>query len=273
MKIANSISFFFFLTLTTVYGQADTIFFNHEKIVCIILEITPDAVKYTNGGDEVTNSIYKNAIEKIAYQNGKVQTFAEAASLKPVRSLYDYNNVTISHVESEIHGLFKLGDVSSKAHGGSAFGNRKVRERALGKLKILAAMEGANVVYLTGNDNNNFQYYRYGSYPASTNMSGVAYANQVPGFDAFEKAIANKTEFTAIQETKLPRNAGSYIETPVRKQLKINKITNQYGLIFLDAQLDGVSKISTFRVVSLSDSRFNLFYQDKGTAYNVMVSL
>jgi hypothetical protein len=258
---------------TVCFGQSDTIFFNNEKIVCSIKEITPDAVKYASGNEEVTSSIYKNAVQKIAYKNGKVQTFVEAASFKPVNSLYDYNDVTISRVEGEIHGLFKLGEVNSRAYGGTAFGNRKVRERAMRKLKILAAMEGANVVYLTNTHYNSYQYNQYGAYSASTNMLGVAYSNKVPDFTAFEKAVSQKTEFTAIQETKLSKNAANYTESAIRKPFKINKITNQYGLIMLDAKLDGLPDISTFRVVSLSDSRFNIFYQEKGKAYNVMVSL
>lgn len=40
------------------FGQADTIFSNNEKILCIVKEITPEAVKYTFLGEELVTSIY-----------------------------------------------------------------------------------------------------------------------------------------------------------------------------------------------------------------------
>ena len=50
---------------------------------------------------------------------------------------------TITQVEGEIKGLFKVGEVSSKAKGTTTFSNQeRVKERAYKKLKIQAAMMG-----------------------------------------------------------------------------------------------------------------------------------
>lgn len=263
------------VVLTSIcYGQVDTIFSNNEKILCSVKEITPDAVKYAYAGEDLTNSIYKNAVQKIAFKNGRVQTFAESTSFKTVNSLYDFDNVTISQVESEIRGLFKVGDVSSKARGGTTFSNQeKIKERAYHKLKIQAAMQGANVVYLTNQRSEGAKYGQYVSSAAETTLTGIGYTNQIPNYDDFKKLISDKMTFTAIQESKLNSNAQDISEITIRKQFKIDKITNENGLIMLEGQLEGVSKYSNFRVVSFSDSRFNVFYEDKSTAYNIMISL
>src|ERR1017187_4120150 len=113
------------------FGQADTIFSNNEKIPCNVKEITPEAVRYSFPGEELINSVYKNTVQKIVFKNGRVQTFAESTSFKKVDSVGDFDNVTITAVENEILGLYKLGDVSSKAKGTTVYSNQvRVKERA-----------------------------------------------------------------------------------------------------------------------------------------------
>ena len=66
-------AFLFVLLLFSVraFGQTDTIFSNNEKIPCIVKEIKESSVVYVHPGEELLNSIYKNAVQKIVFKNGR----------------------------------------------------------------------------------------------------------------------------------------------------------------------------------------------------------
>ena len=265
------------VVLTTFcFGQTDTIFSNNEKIPCFVKEITPDAVKYSFPGEDLITTVYKNSVQKIVFKSGRVQTFAEATSFKKVANVDDYENVTITQVESEVKGLFKVGDVSSKAKGATTLSNQeRVKERAYRKLKIQAAMQGANIIYLTNQrteGNKQGGYYQAGS-TAETNLSGVAYTTLLPNFKDFENLIMEKRIFTAIQKSKLWSSASDMSQSDIQMSFNIISITNENGLIMLEGQLEGVSNYSKFRVVSFSNDSFNIFYEDKSTAYNIKIKL
>lgn len=261
---------------TLCFGQSDTIFSNNEKIPCSVKEVTPDAVKYSFPREDLTTTIYKNAVQKIVFKSGRVQTFAESTSYKKVANVMDYENVTVTQVESEVRGLFKVGDVSSKSKGGTTMSNQeRVKERAYRKLKIQAAMQGANIIYLTNmrtEGNKAGGYYQAGS-AAETNLTGVAYTTQLPSYKDFEKLISEKKNFTAILESKLWGSASDVSQIGIQTNFYITNMTNENGLIMLEGQLADVSKYSKFRVVSFSNDSFSIFYEDKSTAYNIKIQL
>ena len=124
-----------FLTISSFcQSQADTIFTNQEKIVCNVKEVTEDAVKYSYLNEQLVITTYKNMIQKIVYSSGRVQTFSEMTSFKKVANVEDYENVIMSQVEREVKGLYKLGDVSSKAIGVTIYANQEtVKKRAYRK--------------------------------------------------------------------------------------------------------------------------------------------
>jgi hypothetical protein len=261
------------IILTTFcFGQTDTIFSNNEKIPCIVKEITPDAVKYAYPGEDLITTVYKNAVQKIVFKNGRVQTFAESTSFKSVTNVLDFENVTVTQVENEVRGLFKVGDVSSKAKGTTTLSNQeRVKERAYRKLKIQAAMQGANIIYLTNQrteGNKAGGYYQAGS-PAETNLTGVAYTTLLPSYKDFENLISGKRSFTAVEEFKLWSSSSDMTQSAIQLKFTIDNVLNENGLIMLEGKLEGVSKYSKFRVVSLSNNSFNIFYEDKSTVYNL----
>jgi hypothetical protein len=270
------------LTLITLaitnlcFGQTDTIFSNNEKIPCSVKEITPDAVKYSFPGEDLINSIYKNSVQKIVFKSGRVQTFAEATSFKKINGVDDFENVTVTQVESEVKGLFKVGDVSSKAKGTTTLSNQeRVKERAYRKMKIVAAMMGANIIYLTNQrteGNKMGGYYQSGS-TAETNLTGVAYTNQLPSLEEFQKAINEKKSFTAVQEAKLWSSASDMTKTDIFSNFVISSITNENGLILINGSLEGVINYKVFRVVSFDKDYFNIYYEDKSTSYNIKIKI
>lgn len=263
-------------------AQMDTIYSNNEIIPCSVKEIAQDAVKFTYPGEEVINTVYKNSVQKIIFKSGRVQQFSESTALKKVAHVRDFDNVTITQVEGETKGLFKMGDVSSKAKGTTTLSNQeRVKERAYKKLKIQAAIMGANVVYLTnqrsegnkagGNFYGAAGYGHSGGTSAETSLSGVAYSSNIPNFKAFETLIGSKRVFMTNEQNSL-WSSGSDLETvATQKSFTIINIINENGLIVLDARIDGKDKYTKFRVVSFDDSAFYVFFEDKSTVYNLRV--
>jgi len=277
-KLAKALLFTFILFTVAVsvcHAQMDTVYLNNQKIACSVKEITPDAIKYTYPGEDVLNSVYKNTVQKIVFKSGRVQTFAEATSYKTVNSVTEYDKVTITSVESEVHGLFKISDVSSKAKGATVYSSQeRVKDRAYKKMKIQAAMFGANIIYLT---NQRTEGNKYGSYYTSgstteTNLTGIAYSNTLPDYAQFQKLIQAKDKLTAIEKYELGASDSDMSADGVDKPFKITAVTNENGIIMIDGDLKGESNEHRFQVASFNDSGFNISYKHKGTAYNLRVS-
>jgi len=257
------------------YSQQDTIFTNSEKIVCSIKEITVDGVSFTYPGEDLVNTIYKNTVEQIIFKSGRVQRFAEATSFKPVNGPEDFENVSITKVEGEVKGLFKLANVSSKAKGTTTMSNiERVKERAYRKMKIEAAMQGANVIFLTQQQTHGNQYgtdYQAGN-TTETNIDGVAYANKIPKFEDFTAKIKDNSTYSVISMLKFWSGGTDMENKDFMGVLSIKNITNESGLIMIDGTIPKI-KATRFRVSFINDARFILVYEDKSTIYNVVVSL
>ncbi|MCX6237282.1 MAG: hypothetical protein NTY07_06940 [Bacteroidia bacterium] len=257
------------------YSQQDTIVTNSEKIVCSVKEITADAVKFTYPGEDLINTIYKNTIEKITFKSGRVQKFAEATSFKTVNGPEDFENVSITQVESEVKGLFKLANVSSKAKGTTSLSNiERVKERAYRKLKIEAAMQGANVIYLTQQQTQGNQMgtkYQAGK-STETNLDGVAYTNKIPKFEDFTAKIKNRNQFNVLATLKLWSGGTDMENDKFVGTLTINSVTNESGLIIINGTIPKIDQ-SRFRVVYLTDKNFVLVYEDKSTIYDLVFPL
>jgi len=266
---------FMLLFLDVAYSQQDTIVTNNEKIICSIKEITVDAVRFSYPGEDLINTIYKNTIEKISFKSGRVQKFAEATSFKAINGPEDFDNVSIAKVESEVQGLYKLANVSAKAKGTTTLSNiERVKERAYRKLKMEAAMNGANVVFLTqqGTQGNQFGTDYQAGNTTETNLDGVAYANKIPKFEEFNTRVKGNSQYTIISRLKMWSGGTDMVTDEFSGVLTINGITNEGGLIIIDGSIPKI-KVNKFRVAFFSQSNFVLVYEDKSTIYNVVVSL
>ena len=269
---------FIFLLLAGIFNcfaQSDTIYTNTERIACTVKEITADAVKFAYPNEELVNTIYKNTIQKIIFKSGRVQTFAEATSYKTVHGAPDHENVSFTFVQSEVNGLFKLGDVSAKAKGTTVYSSmEKVKERAYKKLKIEAAMMGANIVYIHQNITEGNQY--GGQYQAGksteTNVAGVAYSNKLPDYEGFNSLIGTRTDLQSVQTFKLSQRDADMKDWNEVLPVKIMKVYNESGLIMVNAKISGV-KEDTFRVIYFTSEEFTLMYKDGERIYNYKVRL
>jgi hypothetical protein len=274
----KSILFIFLLLFCSLnsFCQAkyDTIYSNDERIACTVKEITPEAVKYCYPDEELVNAVYKNSIQKIVFKSGRVQIFAEATSLRTINSADDFDYVSLSHVESEVKGLYKIGDVGAKARGTTIYANmQKVKERGVRKMKIQAAMMGGNEIYLTQEaTSTNFP----GS-PTSTNMAGVAYSNRLPSFDDFMALMNSKMKFKMKKYLvdKLSTDDYELVKYADSGTVLMNKVYNDNGFIMMDAHIDGFDN-TLFKVVYYSNDGFILECTDnsdifENTIYNVRV--
>lgn len=260
----------------TCFSQTDTIYTNNHKIACVIKEITPEAVKYTFEGEDIVNSIYKNAVEKIITKNGRVQTFSEVASYKKVKGVDDFENVSITQVESEVKGLFKVGEVSSKAKGTTNLANQeRVKQRAYRKMKMVAAMMGANVIYLTDqhSESNKAGGQHHAGSPAETNLTGVAYSSILPSVEEFKSIIKDKRNFVAVEKAKLWSSASDLNRSILDNEFTITSINDENGIIQINGVLQGEPKYKKFRIVSFDKDYFTVYFEDKSSSYNVKVKI
>ncbi|MBS1524168.1 MAG: hypothetical protein JST19_00880 [Bacteroidetes bacterium] len=258
------------------YSQSDTLYMNNKKIACSIKEITPDAIKFTYPGEELLNTIYKNTVQKVVFKSGRTQTFAEATSYKQINGVMDYDKVAITSVEDEVKGLYKFGEVSSKAKGTTVYSNQeRVKERAYRKLKVQAAMFGANVIYLA---NQRTEGNKYGSYFTSgstseTDLTGVAYSNTLPDYDQFRKLISTGKTFTAVKKFALGASSSDVSQDDIKKSFEISNISSDNGIIYIDGNLQGEHNVSKFQVVNVGSNSFSIAFRNKGDAYNFTIAL
>lgn len=132
-----------------------------------------------------------------------------------------------------------------------------------------------NVIYLTNmrsEGNKMGGYYQSGS-SAETSLSGVAYTNQLPTIDEFNKLIGDKKTFTAIGQAKLWSSGSDMSKSDIQKNFRINNIINQNGLIMINGDLEDESSYKSFRVVSFDKDSFHIFFQDKSTSYNLTIKI
>lgn len=272
MKFKNLISLSSLLFCSVLaFAQTDTVMINNEKISCTVSEITADAVKFKYPGEEMVNTVYKNTVQKVIFKSGRVQTFIEASSYKKVDNVGDYENVTTTSIESETKGLYKLGDVSAKAKGTTTLSNQeRVKARAFKKLKIQAAMLGANIVLLSNqrSEGNKYGGYFQSGSSAETSLTGVAYTNQLPNIEEFKKLVNGKNIFVATQQFKMWASDSDVSNATANNRLTITNIANDNGIITIEGQLTGVDKYNKFRLARFNNDTFSIYYQDKSTAYN-----
>lgn len=205
---------FFFITVLccnfTFAQKRDTIFTYNESIVCKIKEVADENVKFSYPNEDILVSINKNRIRKITYSSGRQEVFVESSSYKAVEGWQDWEKVLITNIEAEVDGLYKLGDVSSKAKAGTVLANlNKIKNKAIRKIKIRAAMLGANVVYLL-NDHTKGHHYQPWSddctETAEVLLTGVAYSNRSLNIDEFKKVVESRNTFRLKEIVQMPFN-------------------------------------------------------------------
>jgi hypothetical protein len=266
----------FLLSFLSFQGvsQLDTIVTNVERIPCKITEVTTDAIKFSYPNESVVNTIYKNTVKKVVFLSGRVQTFAESIPLKTLNNLDDFDLVEITNLESDTKGLFRVGYVSAKAKGTTTLSNQeRVKNRAYRKIKILAAMMGANIVFISNQRNEGNKiggYYQSGS-SSETNLTGLAFSNKKIDLRDFKQLIANRAIYVGVEQAKLWSGDYDYRKEQILTKFTINEIIDDDGVIEIRGEIGNTPGSRIFKLVSINKDFFNVFYEDKSTAYNVKI--
>jgi hypothetical protein len=265
----------------------DTIYSSTGKMVVSVKEIGENSIKFSYPNEDLINNMNKNVIRKIVFKSGRVQTFSNMSGYKTVKSGLDYENVSLSLVFDEVKGLYKIGEAGAKAKGTTALSSiEKVKERAIRKMKITAAMQGANVVYqsqinTTDNIPAETGAVNKSAQPTETTVSGIAYSSELPSFEDFKQTIGNRKLFTVINIYEL-ENTYSILdpftmntdikEKKVNRTMELNSLTEESGLIYVEAKIEKES-VSKFRVIFFNGEEFTLAYKTDKGIYNLRVRI
>ena len=253
--------------------KMDTIYTHTERIIAKVIGISPDAVKFKYPNETFPNSLYKNAIKKVCLSSGRIVEFSEISSFKTVNSSGDWENVSITHVESEVKGLFKLGQVTSKAVGTTEFSNmNKVKDRAYKKLKIETAMLGGNILFLTNEKVEGASIGYYSGTTTYTNLSGIAYSNRRPSFDEFVE-IYHKGDTLYFLKTEYLGNNSMDVQLTKfgYNDVVIVSISEDAGFFNVLAEFKD-NYPGFYRVISFDENGMVLMNRDEKKVYNVFYS-
>jgi hypothetical protein len=272
------------------FSQYDTIYSTTGKIIGVVKEIGENSIKFTYPQEDLLNNINKNVVKKIVFKSGRVQTFSNMSGYKTIKSGLDYENVSISLVFEEVKGLYKIGEAGAKAKGTTELSSiEKVKERAIRKMKITAAMQGANVVYqsqinttdnIPGEKDGNGQTTK-AAQPTQTTVSGIAYSSELPSFEEFKQSIGNRKlfsvinlyEFESVYNILDPFNMNTDIkEKSVTRSMELNSITEESGFIYVNAKIEKESN-TKFRVIFFNNEEFTLAYKTDKGIYNFRVRI
>jgi hypothetical protein len=256
--------------LKSAESPYDSIFTSRGKMAVNIKEITDDAVKFSYPGEELTNSVHKNTVYKIRLKSGRVEQFADMASMAVVRSGEDWEKVTVTLLENDLKGLVKLETISTKATGTTAFASAEaVRERAYKKLRIQTAMLGGNTVFVSEKSKGTSGGSLMGPSTKSTALDGIAFAFAKPDFAEFKKILDGKTEFKYLLQQSLGGGTSELSIDNVVDQptVKLTDAKTLNGFIVLKANIKGEER-TEFRVIFFDDKTIVLMYRDKNKIFN-----
>ena len=248
------LSFFaLFAGIFAASAQVDTIYTHEGVIPCNITEITETAAKYQYPGESHSNSLSLNAVSKIVFRSGRVQEFAARTSFRRLSSPMEWEQVSIASVESEVQGLYKIDDVSSKAKGTTEFSNQeRVKRRALDKMKMQAAI-------LAGST-------------AETSLFGVAYSSQMPRLADVRKLVDGHTAFDVVEEVTMVNTDSRYSQDKMSEALTIDRVYDDSGLVMLEGSIKGI-KEHTFRVTFCNESDFYIACKTRRGVFSYKVSV
>ena len=267
-------------TLITTLANAqsaavDSVYTNEGTLAVNVKEITENGVRYTYPNEDVINTVLKNSVYRIRYKSGRIQSFSEALSLNLVTGSEDWQKVTLSKAESEIKGLYKLEDVNAKAKGTTEFANvNKVKNRAFDKLRMEAAMLGANVVFLTDQaTNGNLYGSRFQSARSTeTFLSGIAYSNRRPNYASFLAQIGTARDFY-LKETQTLGNSSTEISTePGSTVAHIDSLAEEGGQVFVTVSGTDLAP-GRYRLTYFDNQKIVLMTRDRKRITNLVLGM
>jgi hypothetical protein len=268
--------FLAFASFTCVRAQVkyDSIYTANEGVLVVsVKEVTTDAVKFTYPEEDILNSMVKNKIHKIVFRSGRVQTFSQAVSFKKVTCADDWENVSVTKLESEVAGLYKIGDISVKAKNSTGFeSSSKINDRAYRKLKMETALMGGNMVFImqeTSVGNKAGTQYQAGQ-AAETQISGIVYSSVLPKLQDVQQLIKDK-RLLLIRKNEMKNNSVSFSTDEITSiPAVITNVEERDGVVYVSVPIKE-SSLTSFRVTHADNSKIILVEAAKGRITNYIL--
>ena len=266
---------FLFIILTFIgidSNAQDSIYLKNELIVAKVTEIGEDAVKYIYANESVINSLSKNLVKRIVFSSGRVQEFTRFSSFKEVSSWADWDNVSITSLEYEIRGLYRLDEVTSKARGATSISNvNRVKDRAYKKLKVETAMQGGSIVYISNEDVEGNRFSGKSSSNAETTITGVAYAESTVSLNEVTLFLSKYSRVTHTETLSQGNNLVEPVLTSGSGVLSYTYPTEDGPFVFITTLIPEFENLK-MRIVYIDNDKINLMYKDKTKLYNFIIS-
>jgi hypothetical protein len=240
-----------------------------------IKEIGLTSIKYTYPNEETVYTISKHQVSKIVFASGREEVFE--SPIKKVNGLDDFKKVFITYNPEDISGLQPKGQLFSKATGVTTLSSiNQVNNRALDKLKIEAAMIGANVVFVGNTFQRGNQYggENQAGNSTQTSFSGVGYSTNEIDPQALRSMIESRT-FHHYQTHKLNRNSWSpdrtiatqYGEDRKPLMFKIEELIERDGELFVKTKYVP-SKMKELKVIHADNEKIILMERNDKITIN-----
>jgi hypothetical protein len=254
--------------------QYDTIYTNNNKFAATIKEVSETNIKFNYPDEDLLNSIYKNLVVKVRHKSGRIEIFKESQSFPIIKTGADWEKVIISGRESDVNGLFRIGEISSNAKGATTASNtNKVKKRAIEKLKVEAALQGGNIIiFLDQNTEGAHQTLN----KTLTSLTGIAYTNVLPEYNSFKKTIKTSDHFHILNGYYLKNGSPGLKEyNPNTKEetftISKSRIENNFIYVSLKETVRNPNA-SEYRVTYFDDSNLVLMYRYKGDIFSLSLS-
>jgi|SRR5690554_111108 len=252
----------------TLKAQTDTLFTRIEKIPCTVKQIGTETISFSYPNEELINTIKKRDVKKIIFKSGREQIFRELTSFKTIHGADDYKNVTMTISPNDVNGLFQIANLTSKEQAGTIFANmEKIKQKAIDKLRIKAAMMGANYVYYQENRTTGYSASNQGY---TTYLEGVAYSNILPDFNSFKEKIDSKKDFHTSEIISYNGKSEIYKKKNISNKFEIINIEDKEGFIEVEIKMN--KKSEYYKVISFNNETFILMKSDNKKITNLKAS-
>jgi hypothetical protein len=267
--------------------KLDTVYTLDQKIVASVKEVSPEHVSYVLSTDQVIHKIRRADVVRIGYSNGSVEE--NKLSKQPMLTgPEEWEKVTVVDQQDATQGLYKVGNIGVSASRVNWFRSNKfkLQERAKQELKMVAAMQGCNVVYLSSQTSgvlgtstylypNNYRGRNYGYYGQTTtygsveNLTGSVYTTRLLDTLAFKKLAETKPTCRLFSQLKMRYYNGKIREKDFRiQEFTLDKFNIDHGNIMIRQELRGIP-VNYFRVTYFDDKKLILSYRHISSYYTL----
>ncbi|MBS9523591.1 hypothetical protein KI659_06125 [Litoribacter alkaliphilus] len=191
--------------------------------------------------------MYKVVFAILAFMAVSISAFSQGLNQNAYKR---WTEIGVADFESQLDGLQAMPQIYSKARGVTIFAAiNNVNQRAMRKLKVEAAMLGADVVYISNNYQKGVQFYS----PVQVAYTATPYVKE-PVTVNKAKEMAQGNTFQPRTKTRYNRNKfGPTTDSMLHAQqpMTLDEPYEENGFVFIDVNLTGLKR--PYRIVRITD--------------------